>query len=149
MKVIICGAGQVGTTLARHLANEGNNVTVIDIDHHQVSRVDESYDVCGVTGHTSHPTTLHKAGVRNADMLITITHSDEVNMVACQIAYSLFGVKRRIARIRHTNYLAQNSAGLYAAEHLPIDVIISPEIAIAEGIVRRLRSTRSNVVLSL
>lgn len=143
MKVIICGAGQVGTTLARHLANEGNNVTVIDIDHHQVSRVDESYDVRGVTGHASHPATLHKAGVRNADMLIAVTRSDEVNMVACQVAYSLFGVKRRIARIRHAGYLAQNSTGLYAAEHLPIDVIISPEIAIAEGIVRRLRTPGS------
>src|SRR5690625_477287 len=149
MKVIIHGARQVGTTLARHLANEGTHVTLIDLDHHQVNRADDSYYVRGLTGQASHPATLHEAGVRNADMLIAVTRSDEVNMVACQVAYSLFGVKRRIARIRHAAYLAQNSAGLYAAEHLPIDVIISPEIAIAEGIVRRLRSTRSNVVLSL
>lgn len=143
MKVVVCGAGQVGTTIAKHLATEGINVTVIDIDQHQVNRVDESYDVRGVAGHASHPATLRKADVQHADMLIAVTRSDEVNMVACQVAYSLFGVKRRIARIRHAGYLAQDSTGLYAAEHLPIDVIISPEMEIAEGIARRLRTPGS------
>lgn len=143
MKVVVCGAGQVGTTIAKHLATEGINVTVIDIDQQQVNRVDESYDVRGVAGHASHPATLRKADVQHADMLIAVTRSDEVNMVACQVAYSLFGVKRRIARIRHAGYLAKDSTGLYAAEHLPIDVIISPEIEIAEGIVRRLRAPGS------
>lgn len=140
MKVVICGAGQVGTTIARHLATEGINVTVIDLDPDQVRRVDESYDVRGVIGHASHPTILKMAGARDADMLIAVTRSDEVNMVACQVAYSLFKVKRRIARLRHAGYLAQDKAGLYAAEHLPIDVIISPEIEIAEGIAHRLRT---------
>jgi len=140
MRVIVCGAGQVGTTIARHLATEGINVTVIDNDPDLVRRVDESHDVRGVLGHASHPATLRKAGARDADMLIAVTRSDEVNMVACQVAYSLFGVKRRIARLRHAGYLAQDSTGLYAAEHLPIDVIIAPEIEIAEGIARRLRT---------
>lgn len=140
MRVIVCGAGQVGTTIARHLAGEGVNVTVVDDDPAQVRRVDESYDVRGVVGHASHPATLVKAGAREADMLIAVTRSDEVNMVACQVAYSLFKVKRRIARLRHAGYLAQDKSGLYAAEHLPIDVIISPEIEIAEGIAHRLRS---------
>src|SRR5690606_40072438 len=104
MRVVVCGAGQVGTTIARHLATEGINVTVIDIDHEQVRRVDESYDVRGLVGHASHPATLQEAGAREADMLIAVTHSDEVNMVACQVAYSLFNVKRRIARLRHAGY---------------------------------------------
>ncbi len=140
MKVIVCGAGQVGTTIARHLATEGVNVTVIDSDKEQVRRVDESHDVRGVVGHASHPATLRKAGARDADMLIAVTRSDEVNMVACQVAYSLFGVKRRIARLRHSGYLEQDTSGLYAAEHMPIDIIISPEIEIAKGISRRLRT---------
>lgn len=140
MKVVICGAGQVGTTIARQLASEGINVTVIDLDPEQVRRVDESYDVRGLVGHASHPETLREAGARDADMLIAVTRSDEVNMVACQVAYSLFNVKRRIARLRHAGYLAQDKTGLYAAEHLPIDIIISPEIEIAEGIARRLRT---------
>jgi trk system potassium uptake protein len=140
MRVVVCGAGQVGTTIARHLASEGVNVTVIDNDQDQVRRVDESYDVRGVVGYASHPATLRKAGAKDADMLIAVTRSDEVNMVACQVAYSLFGVKQRIARLRHAGYLAQDKTGLYAAEHLPIDFIISPEIEIAEGIARRLRT---------
>ena len=140
MRVLVCGAGEVGTTIARHLATEGVNVTVIDNDPELVRRVDESYDVRGVAGHASHPSTLQKAGARDADMLIAVTRSDEVNMVACQVAYSLFGVKRRIARLRHAGYLEQDRSGLYAAEHLPIDIIISPEIEIAEGIARRLRT---------
>lgn len=140
MRVVVCGAGQVGTTIARHLAAEGNNVTVIDDDPEQVRRIDESYDVRGVTGHASHPATLREASARDADMLIAVTRSDEVNMVACQVAYSLFGVKRRIARLRHAGYLAHDKSGLYAAEHMPIDVIISPELEIAEGIARRLRT---------
>lgn len=140
MKVIVCGAGQVGTTIARHLASEGISVTVIDIDPQLIRRVDESYDVRGVVGHASYPATLRKADARDADIIIAVTGSDEVNMVACQMAYSLFGVKRRIARLRHAGYLAQDSSGLYSAEHLPVDVIISPEIEIADGIAWRLRT---------
>ena len=140
MKVIVCGAGQVGTTIARHLSSEGMDVTVVDLDEEQVRRVDEGYDVRGVVGHGSHPGTLAGAGARDADLLIAVTRSDEVNMVACQVAYSLFGVKRRIARLRHAGYLAQDRRGLYAAEHLPIDVIISPELQVAEGIGHRLRT---------
>src|SRR5690606_36969163 len=140
MKIIVCGAGQVGATIARHLASEGVSVTIIDIDQRLVRRMDESYDVRGVVGHASYPATLKKADARDADMLIAVTRSDEVNMVACQVAYSLFGVKRRIARLRHAGYTARDANGLFAAEHLPIDVIISHEAEIAEGITRRLRT---------
>ena len=140
MRVIVCGAGQVGTTIARHLASEGISVTVIDTDEQLVRRIDESYDVRGITGHASYPATLQKADARDADMLIAVTRSDEVNMVACQVAYSLFGVKQRIARIRHAGYFTHDSSALYAEDHLPIDIVISPEIEIADGIAWRLRA---------
>ncbi|ODT70198.1 MAG: Trk system potassium transport protein TrkA [Pelagibacterium sp. SCN 63-23] len=140
MKVVICGAGQVGTTIARHLANEGADVTVVDNDAEQIRRVDANYDVRGIVGHASHPEVLRRAGARDADLLLAVTRSDEVNMVACQVGYSLFKIKRRVARLRHSGYLAQDKSGLFAAEHLPIDVIISPEVEIADGIARRLRS---------
>lgn len=140
MKVIVCGAGQVGSAIARHLATEGIDVTVIDSSPEQARRADESYDVRGMVGYASHPEVLERAGARDADMLIAVTQSDEVNMVACQVAYSLFGVRRRIARLRHSGYLEQSRRGLYAADQMPIDVIISPEIEVANGIERRLRT---------
>lgn len=140
MKVIVCGAGQVGSTIARHLAIEGIDVTVIDTSPEQARRVDESYDVRGMVGHASHPEVLERAGAQDADMLIAVTRSDEVNMVACQVAYSLFNVRRRIARIRHSGYLEKRRHSLYAKDQLPIDVIISPEIEVASGIERRLRT---------
>jgi len=140
MRVIVCGAGQVGSTIARHLATEGIDVTVVDISPDQARRADESYDVRGMVGHASHPEVLERAGARDADMLIAVTRSDEVNMVACQVAYSLFKVRRRIARVRHHGYLKPIWQGLYAPDQLPIDVIISPEAEVANGIVRRLQT---------
>jgi trk system potassium uptake protein TrkA len=140
MKVIVCGAGQVGSSIARHLATEGIHVTVVDVSPDQARKADESYDVRGMVGHASHPEVLERAGARDADMLIAVTRSDEVNMVACQVAYSLFKVPRRIARVRHNGYLKPIWKGLYAADQLPIDVIISPEIEVANGIARRLKT---------
>lgn len=140
MKIVICGAGQVGSTIARQLAREGMHVTVIDQDEDAVRRIDEGHDVRGVLGHASYPRILERAGADDADILIAVTRSDEVNMVACQMAYSLFGVKRRIARLRHAGYIAPARQGLYAAEHLPIDEIIAPELEIAGAIARRLRT---------
>ncbi len=140
MKVIVCGAGQVGSSIARHLAMEGVDVTVVDISPTQARRVDESFDVRGMVGHASYPEVLEQAGAREADMLIAVTRSDEVNMVACQVAYSLFKVPRRIARLRHQGYLAPIWSGLYASDQLPIDVIITPELEVANGIVRRLKT---------
>ena len=140
MRVIVCGAGQVGSTIARHMASEGADVTVIDSSPEQARRVDESYDVRGICGHASHPEVLERAGARDADMLVAVTRSDEVNMVACQVAHTLFGVKRRIARLRHHGYLEPMSGALYGANQMPIDVVISPEVEVARGIVRRLRT---------
>src|SRR4028118_727689 len=130
MRVIVCGAGQVGSTIARHLAKEGIDVTVIDSSPEQARRVDESYDVRGIVGHASHPEVLEQAGALDADMLIAVTRSDEVNMVACQVAYSLFNVRRRIARVRHNGYLEPIWKGLYANDQLPPDVVLSPDVGV-------------------
>lgn len=138
MKVIVCGAGQVGSTIARHLASEKIDVTVIDSDPAQAQRVDESYDVRGIVGHASHPEVLERAGAASADMIIAVTRFDEVNMVACEVACSLFGIKRRIARVRHEGYLKPALSKLYGSARLAIDVVISPEYEVAQGIARRL-----------
>jgi len=140
MRVIVCGAGQVGTTIARHLAAERADVTVIDSDPDLARRADESYDVRGMVGHASHPEVLERAGAEGADMLIAVTRSDEVNMVACQVAHSLFGVSRKIARLRHAGYLDPERSALFGASAMPIDVVISPEVEVARGILRRLRT---------
>ena len=114
MHVIVCGAGQVGSTIARHLADEGIDVTVVDDAPEAARRVDESYDVRGIVGHASHPDVLARAGAQDADMLIAVTGSDEVNMVACQVAHSLFRVRRRIAVERSVSSSTSRHSGASA-----------------------------------
>lgn len=138
MKVIICGAGQVGWQIARHLATEKNDVTVVDSDPVLVRRATDTLDVNGITGFASWPDVLQRAGARDADMLIAATYMDEVNMIACQVAHSVFAVPRKIARVRARSYLAPEWSDLFRADHLPIDVIISPEKEVADSVLRRL-----------
>ncbi|AOZ70992.1 Trk system potassium transport protein TrkA [Rhodobacter xanthinilyticus] len=138
MKVIICGAGQVGWQIARHLAGERNDVTIVDSNPELVRRASDTLDVQGVVGFASHPDVLERAGARDCDLIIAATHSDEVNMVTCQVAQSVFGITRKIARIRAQTYLAPQYADLYRRDHLPIDVIISPEREVAEAALQRL-----------
>ncbi len=139
MKVIVCGAGQVGFNIARYLANEHNDVTVIDQRPELIRKVSDTLDVRCVLGHASHPPVLEQAGAADADMIIAVTAADEVNMVACQVAHSLFNVPTKIARVRSQSYLDPLWANLFTRDHLPIDVIISPEIEVAEAIMRRLQ----------
>ena len=138
MKVIICGAGQVGWQIARHLSGENNDVTVVDKDENLIRRVTEALDVQGVSGFASHPDVLERAGARDADMIIAATYSDEVNMVVCQVAHSVFNVNRKIARLRSQSYLDTLYTDLFRREHLPIDVVISPEREVAEAALQRL-----------
>jgi trk system potassium uptake protein TrkA len=138
MKVIVCGAGQVGFNIARYLATEGNDVTVIDIEPALVERISETLDVQGVVGFASHPDVLERAGARDADLIIAVTYSDEVNMVACQVAHSLFDVPTKTARVRQQIYLQPNWSELFTRSHMPIDAIISPEIEVARAVIRRL-----------
>lgn len=138
MKVVICGAGQVGWQIARHLSTEDNDVTVIDNKPGLVRNIIDVLDVRGITGFASHPDVLESAGARDADMIIAATQSDEVNMVVCQIAHSIFAVPRKIARLRSRAYLDAIYSDLYRRDHLPIDVVISPETEVAEAAMRRL-----------
>lgn len=138
MKVIICGAGQVGWQIARHLSGEKNDVTIVDSNADLVRRASETLDVQGVAGFASYPDVLEKAGARDADMIIAATYSDEVNMVTCQVAHSIFAVPRKIARLRSQSYLDAIYADLYRRDHLPIDVVISPEREVAEAALQRL-----------
>lgn len=138
MKIIICGAGQVGWQIARHLSGERNDVTVIDTSPELVRRATDLLDVQGVTGFASHPDVLDRAGARDADLIIAATHSDEVNMVTCQVAHSVFQVPRKIARLRSSAYLDAIYSDLYRTDHLPIDVVISPEREVATAALQRL-----------
>ncbi len=138
MKVIICGAGQVGWQIARHLAGERNDVTVVDSNPDLVRRATDTLDVQGVAGFASYPDVLDRAGARDADMIIAATHSDEVNMVTCQVAHSVFNIQRKIARLRSQSYLTAIYSDLYRRDHLPIDVVISPEREVAEAALKRL-----------
>ncbi|WP_413718615.1 Trk system potassium transporter TrkA [Silicimonas sp. MF1-12-2] len=140
MKVIICGAGQVGWQIARHLSGERNDVTVVDNNADLVRRATDTLDVQGIAGHASYPDILERAGARDADMIIAATFSDEVNMVTCQVAHSIFSIPRKIARLRSQSYLTAIYSDLYRRDHLPIDVVISPEREVAEAALRRLNA---------
>jgi trk system potassium uptake protein TrkA len=137
MNIIVCGAGQVGASIAKQLADEHHDVTVIDISPELIKKLSNSLEVQGIVGHASHPDVLESAGAAGADMLIAATYSDEVNMVACQVAHSLFSVPTKVARVRTQCYLAKDWRSLFSPEQLPIDLIISPEMEVARAIRRR------------
>ena len=139
MKVVICGAGLVGSAIASHLASEQIDVTVIDADAEKIQRVVDHADVRGVVGVASHPDILTQAGLNEAELLIAVTESDEVNMVACQVAHTIFETPTRIARIRSWAYLNPNFRDLYGPGHMPIDYIISPEQEVSSAVERQLR----------
>ncbi|MHB2264763.1 Trk system potassium transporter TrkA [Aliihoeflea sp. PC F10.4] len=138
MRVIICGAGQVGYGIAERLVAEHNDVSLIDASAERIQNVRDNLDARGFVGHGSHPDVLAAAGAQDADMLIAVTLHDEVNIVACEVAHALFNVPTKIARIRSQSYLQPHYRNLFAREHLPIDVVISPEREVAETVLRRI-----------
>lgn len=138
MRVLVCGAGEVGFNIARHLAAEDNDVVVIDHSAERIQKASDALDVQAMIGFASHPDVLKLAGAADADMMIAVTQSDEINIVACQVAHSLFDVPTKIARIRHQAYLDPAWADLFSRAHMPIDVVISPEVEVAKSIGRRL-----------
>ncbi|MCP5433523.1 MAG: Trk system potassium transporter TrkA [Alphaproteobacteria bacterium] len=138
MKAIICGAGQVGSGIARQLVAEGNDVTIIDWRPELVRSIQEMLDLRGIIGHGAHPDVLDQAGASDCDLLIAVTYSDEVNMVAAQIGHSLFSVPLKIARVRAQSYLKPMWQNLFTRDHMPIDVIISPEVEVGRSVLRRL-----------
>ena len=145
MKIIILGAGQVGSSLAISLANEAHDITLVDADPLILQDIQGRADLRTVTGKASHPTVLEQAGARDADMIIALTDSDETNMVACQVAYTLFHVATKIARIRAVEYFTYNN--LFVQEALPVDVLISPEYLISQYIQRLIEHPDSLQVL--
>jgi len=138
MKVIICGAGEVGKTLAHHLSKEDNDITIIDQSEENLLEIKEHLDVNTYVGAGSQPEILDKAGAKNAEMLIAVTQSDEVNMIACEVANSQFNIPLKVARIRDQHYLDPNYESLFSKNQISVDLIISPETEVAEAIRRRL-----------
>ena len=140
MNIIICGAGRVGFTIAKLLTEQNHSITVIDQSSEDIQKINEALDVKAIVGKATYPSILEKANATDADMIIAVTRNDEINMLICQIAYTVFKIPKKIARIRSQNYLDPKFSKLYNKENLPIDVIISPEIEIAKSIQRKLES---------
>ncbi len=140
MNIIICGAGRVGFTIAKLLSEQGHSITVIDQSSEDIQKINESLDVKAIVGKGTYPSILEKANATDADMIIAVTRNDEINMLICQIAYSIFKIQKKIARIRSQDYLNPKFTTVYNKENLPIDVIISPEIEIAKSIQRKLEA---------
>ena len=140
MNIIICGAGRVGFTIAKILSEQGHSITVIDQSSEDIQKIDETLDVKSIVGKATYPSILEKANATDADMIIAVTRNDEINMLICQIAFSIFNVQKKIARIRSQDYLNPKFTKVYNKENLPIDVIISPEIEIAKSLQRKLEA---------
>ena len=140
MNIIICGAGRVGFTIAKILSEQGHSITVIDQSSEDIQKIDDTLDVKSIVGKGTYPSILEKANATDADMIIAVTRNDEINMLICQIAFSIFNVPKKIARIRSQDYLNPKFTKVYNKENLPIDVIISPEIEIAKSLQRKLEA---------
>jgi trk system potassium uptake protein len=140
MNIIICGAGRVGFTIAKLLSEQSHSITVIDQSSEDIQKINDILDVKAIVGKATYPSILEKANAIEADMIIAVTRNDEINMLICQIAFSIFNVQKKIARIRSQDYLNPKFTKVYNKENLPIDVIISPEIEIAKSLQRRLEA---------
>ena len=140
MNIIICGAGRVGFTIAKQLTEQNHSITIIDQSSEDIQRINDSLDVKAIVGKATMPSVLEKAHNDETDMIIAVTKNDEINMLICQIAYSLFKIPKKIARIRTQDYLNPRFEKIYNKENLPIDVIISPELEIAKSIQRKLEA---------
>mgnify|MGYP001272425897 FL=1 len=140
MNIIICGAGKVGFTIAKLLSEQEHSITVIDQSSEDIQKINDSLDVKAIVGKATYPSILEKANASETDMIIAVTRNDEINMLICQIAFSIFKIPKKIARIRSQDYLNPKFTSVYSKENLPIDVIISPEIEIAKSIQRKLEA---------
>ena len=140
MNIIICGAGRVGFTIAKLLSEQGHSITVIDQSSEDIQKINDSLDVKAIVGKATYPSILERANAAETDMIIAVTRNDEINMLICQIAFSIFNIQKKIARIRSQDYLNPRFTRVYNKENLPIDVIISPEIEISKSIQRKLEA---------
>ena len=140
MNIIICGAGRVGFTIAKLLSEQNHSITVIDQSSEDIQKINDALDVKAIVGKATFPNVLENASASEADMIIAVTRNDEINMLICQIAYSVFKTPKKIARIRSKEYLDSNFSTIFNLENLPIDYIISPELEIAKSIQRKLEA---------
>jgi trk system potassium uptake protein len=140
MNIIICGAGRVGFTIAKLLSEQGHSITIIDQSSEDIQKIDDALDIKAIVGKATYPSILEKANASEADMIIAVTRNDEINMLICQISFSIFKIPKKIARIRSQDYLNPKFTKVYSKENLPIDVIISPELEIAKSLQRKLES---------
>ncbi len=145
MKIIILGAGQVGSSVAQNLASEANDITVVDNRPEILRELQDRIDIRTITGPASHPEVLTRAGAEDADMILAVTNSDETNMIACQVAYTLFHTPIKVARVRAQEYLAYSK--LFTQEALPVDVLISPEQLVTDYIRRLIEQPEALQVL--
>jgi len=134
VKIVVLGAGQVGSTVAHSLSNEENDITIVDTNATRLKELQDRLDIRTVLGFASYPKVLIRAGIEDADLIIALTNSDETNMTACQVAYTLFNTPTRIARIRASEYM--DRPDLFQREHCPVDVLISPETLVVQYISR-------------
>jgi trk system potassium uptake protein len=140
MNIIICGAGQVGYSIANQLSQQGHSITVIDKTSADIQKINDNLDAKGIVGIATYPSVLELAEAKNADMIIAVTRNDETNMIVCQVAHSLFNVSRKIARIRSKEFLNPTYSNLFSKNHLPIDTIISPEFEVAKSLLRKIEA---------
>jgi trk system potassium uptake protein TrkA len=134
VKILILGAGQVGSTVAESLVNEANDITVVDTDTEKLHQLQDRLDLRTLTGNAGHPSVLEQAGIADTDMLLAVTQSDEVNMVACKLASSLYNTPTRIARIRSADFLARPE--VFSKENFCVDFSICPEQILTDYIVK-------------
>ena len=139
MRIVICGAGRVGFYLGRYLSEHQHHVTLVDKNPKLIQKINERLEANAVQGCATDPNVLEQAGTMDADLFIAVTQSDEVNMVACEMADALFNVPKKIARIRNQAYLDPRWSGIFKQNNLAIDVAISPEVEVAKAISRSLR----------
>ena len=145
MNIIILGAGQVGSSVAESLVSEANDITVVDLDAEKLKLLQDRLDLRTLVGNASHPSILEQAGIKDADMLLAVTQSDEVNMVACKLAASLYNTPTKIARIRAADYLAHPD--IFSAENFCVDFSICPEQILTEYIRKLIEFPESLQVL--
>ena len=145
MKIVILGAGQVGSSVAENLASEANDITVVDVNAERLKKLQDRLDLRTVTGNAAHPAILEQAGARDADMILAVTQSDETNMVACKLAATMFNIPTKIARIRSADYLSHPE--IFAPENFAVDHSICPEQILCDYIVKLLEFPESLQVL--
>ncbi len=139
MKIIVCGAGSVGKSIVSYLIKGNNDITVIDDNQRNLDDLAKEYDILPLSGKSSHPDVLERAGAKNCDMILAVTDNDETNMVTCQLAYTLFNIPKKIASVNSQTFTDPVWGMLYNDNHLPIDLLISPDIDIAEQILKILQ----------